>query len=404
VSINLRRLHYARDVIERDGKITGEVFELLTGLTKLRVAAVEYRAFARWAEKFSQQNKSDFSLRNLMNRLTVFNSTLPIFASIALFATIGLGSVNIHTANFTSLNTINVGTFISFNAAFGQFLLAGIAMSAALTSALNIIPLYDRIKPILEAQPEIDDIKPDAIELTGAIELSSITFRYAPGMSPILNTLNFSIKPGEFIALVGPSGSGKSTLLRLLLGFDKPEAGAIYYDQMDLAGLDIRSVRKQIGVVLQNGQLIPGSLFTNIVGSAQLTLEDAMEAAKMAGMEDDLKAMPMGLHTVVAEGASTFSGGQRQRLMIARALVKKPRILIFDEATSALDNRTQALVSQSIQKLNATRIVIAHRLSTIRNADRIVVLENGGISECGTYEELMSLNGRFAELAKRQLV
>ena len=163
-------------------------------------------------------------------------------------------------------------------------------------------------------------------------------------------------------------------------------------------------MRRQIGVVLQNGQLIPGSLFTNIVGSAQLTLEDAMEAAKMAGMEDDLKAMPMGLHTVVAEGASTFSGGQRQRLMIARALVKKPRILIFDEATSALDNRTQALVSQSIQKLNATRIVIAHRLSTIRNADRIVVLENGGISECGTYEELMSLNGRFAELAKRQLV
>jgi ATP-binding cassette subfamily C protein len=189
----------------------------------------------------------------------------------------------------------------------------------------------------------------------------------------------------------------------LLLGFDQPESGAVYYDEMDLAGLDVRSVRQQIGVVLQNGKLIPGSLFTNIVGSAQHTLDDAMQAARMAGMEEDLKAMPMGLHTMVAEGASTFSGGQRQRLMIARALVKKPRLLIFDEATSALDNRTQALVSQSIQALNATRIVIAHRLSTIRHADRIVVLENGGISECGTYEELMSINGRFAELAKRQL-
>ena len=392
VGINLRRLHYVRDVVQREGDITGEVFQLLTGLTKLRVAAVEKSAFARWADKFSEQNKSDFCLRSLMNQLAVFNSTLPIFASMALFAMMAFGSV-----------TLNTGTFISFNSAFGEFLMAGIGMGTALTSVLSVIPLFERIKPILETYPEIDDIKPDALELTGAIELSSITFRYNTGLPPVLNNLSLSIKPGEFLALVGPSGSGKSTLLRLLLGFDQPESGAVYYDEMDLAGLDVRSVRQQIGVVLQNGKLIPGSLFTNIVGSAQHTLDDAMQAARMAGMEEDLKAMPMGLHTMVAEGASTFSGGQRQRLMIARALVKKPRLLIFDEATSALDNRTQALVSQSIQALNATRIVIAHRLSTIRHADRIVVLENGGISECGTYEELMSINGRFAELAKRQL-
>jgi ATP-binding cassette subfamily C protein len=205
------------------------------------------------------------------------------------------------------------------------------------------------------------------------------------------------------VACVGPSGSGKSTLFRLLLGFETPLSGGVYYDGQDLAGLDVQAVRRQLGVVLQNGKLMPGDIFTNIVGSAPLTHEDAMQAVVMAGMEDDIKAMPMGLHTVISEGAGTISGGQKQRLMVARAIVRKPRILLFDEATSALDNRTQAIVANSVSTLKATRVVIAHRLSTVVHADRIFVIDAGRVVETGTYDELMQRNGAFAELARRQI-
>ena len=206
------------------------------------------------------------------------------------------------------------------------------------------------------------------------------------------------------MAFVGPSGSGKSTLFRLLLGFETPESGTIFFDGKDLSRLDLRAVRRQLGVVLQNGALMPGSIFENIVGSEPLTMEDAWEASRMVGLDKDIENMPMGMHTMVAEGASTFSGGQRQRLIIARALVRRPRILLFDEATSALDNRTQEIVSRSLEQLNATRIVIAHRLSTIQNADRICVIEAGHLVQQGTFEELMAVEGPFATLAKRQIV
>ena len=215
--------------------------------------------------------------------------------------------------------------------------------------------------------------------------------------------MNIRIEPGEFVAFVGPSGSGKSTLFRMLLGFEKPLSGGVYYDGQDLAGLDVQAVRRQLGVVLQNGKLMPGDIFTNIVGSAPLSHDDAMQAVVMAGMEDDIKAMPMGLHTVIAEGAGTISGGQKQRLMVARAIVKKPRILLFDEATSALDNRTQAIVANSVSQLKATRVVIAHRLSTVIDADRIFVINAGRVVETGSYDELMQLDGQFAELARRQI-
>jgi ATP-binding cassette subfamily C protein len=203
---------------------------------------------------------------------------------------------------------------------------------------------------------------------------------------------------------VGESGSGKSTLLRLLLAFERPLSGSIYYDNQDLAGIDLDEVRRQIGVVLQNDKLLPGDILTNIIGSAPLTADDAWEAVRVAGLEDDIKALPMGMYTTVTEGGKTLSGGQRQRLMIARAVVRKPKILIFDEATSALDNRTQAIVSRALDAMGTTRIVIAHRLSTIRNADRIYVLDKGVVSQAGTYDELMSQPGGFAELAKRQLL
>jgi ABC-type bacteriocin/lantibiotic exporter with double-glycine peptidase domain len=275
--------------------------------------------------------------------------------------------------------------------------------STALLGTLAVIPLYEQAKPILTSLPEVDTAKADPGVLAGDIELEHLVFRYQADGPPVLRDVTIRIRAGEFVAFVGPSGSGKSTLLRLLLGFEVPEAGAVYYDGQELAGLDIQSVRRQIGVVLQNGRLMSGDIFTNITGSSPATLDDAWEAARMAGFDEDIKSMPMGMHTVVSEGGGTLSGGQRQRLMIARAIVQRPRILFFDEATSALDNRTQSIVSTSLDRLQATRIVVAHRLSTIVHADRIYVVEAGRVVQSGTYEQLISQDGLFAELAARQL-
>ena len=233
--------------------------------------------------------------------------------------------------------------------------------------------------------------------------MNHASFRYSSDSPLVLRDVSFTIRPGEFVAFTGTSGSGKSTLIRLLLGFEQPLSGAIYYDGQDFAGLDLQEVRKQMGVVLQSGKLLAGDLLTNIVGNSPLTVEDAWDAARVSGMEEDIKALPMGMYTMVAEGGKTLSGGQRQRLMIARAVVNRPRILLLDEATSALDNRTQDIVSQALEGMRATRIVVAHRLSTIINADRIFVLDQGVIAESGTYNELLQKNGIFAELAKRQI-
>jgi ATP-binding cassette subfamily C protein len=205
------------------------------------------------------------------------------------------------------------------------------------------------------------------------------------------------------VAIVGASGSGKSTLFRMLLRFETPESGSIYYDRRDLATLDVQALRQQIGVVLQNGRIRAGSIHKNIVGTANLTVEEAWEAARMAGLDADIEAMPMGMQTVLGEGGGSLSGGQRQRLLIARALVRRPRILLFDEATSALDNTTQDTVSRSMDNLRSTRVVIAHRLSTIQRADWIYVMEKGQVVQQGAYRELLAQEGPFAELARRQL-
>jgi ATP-binding cassette subfamily C protein len=237
----------------------------------------------------------------------------------------------------------------------------------------------------------------------GRITIDRVSFRYRKDGALILEDVNINAEPGEFIALVGGSGSGKSTIFRLLLGFETPEEGSIYYDGQDLSGLDVSAVRRQLGVVLQNGKIMSSSIFENLAGGARITLDEAWEASRMAGFADDIDAMPMGMHTVISEGGGNLSGGQRQRLLIAKALVLKPRILLFDEATSALDNRTQAIVSESLDKLQVTRIVIAHRLSTIRNAHRIYVLQAGKVVQQGSFDELAFREGLFAQLMQRQM-
>ena len=294
--------------------------------------------------------------------------------------------------------------FISFYAAFSHIMISCISIISNLGAGLVAIPLYSRLKPILVEAPEEFNEYLEASTIKGAIEVSSLVYRYNRETEPVLNGLSLSISSGEFVAIVGPSGSGKSTLLRILLGFEKPESGSVYYDKSDISNLNLRLLRQQIGVVLQAENLSAGTILSNISGTGNITYEAALEAALMSGMEDDLKQMPMGLHTIITEGATTLSGGQRQRIMIARALARKPKVIIFDEATSALDNITQALVSSNIEKLSVTRLVIAHRLSTIKHADRILYMDNGKIIESGTFDELIEAKGAFSRAARRQIV
>jgi ATP-binding cassette subfamily C protein len=394
ISIGLLQLRSQRSILASRSKISGMMLQFLTGISKLKLAGAEAQAFSLWAGAFGTQRDRQYHNRVLGIRLAVFNAAYPIVCSIILFA---LAARTLGTEN-----RMGTGEFLGFTAAFGLCLGAMLSTSSAVLQALNAIPLYEQVKPILQTPPEVRPGKDDPGELSGAIELQRVSFRYGDGPQ-VLRDVSVRIAPGEFVAFVGPSGSGKSTCFRLLLGFDSPEVGSVSYDEQDLAGLDVEAVRRQMGVVLQSGRVMSGDLFTNIAGSSTATLDDAWEAARMAGLDEDIRRMPMGMHTVVSDGGGTLSGGQRQRLMIARAIVGRPRILLMDEATSALDNRTQAIVSQSLDRLRATRVVIAHRLSTIQHADRIHVLVAGEIVESGRYDELMALDGVFAAMARRQL-
>ncbi|MEX2312034.1 MAG: NHLP bacteriocin export ABC transporter permease/ATPase subunit, partial [Rhodospirillales bacterium] len=410
-----RQLGEERQRIAHQGEVEGFVIQTLTGLGKLRISAAEGRAYARWARTFAKQKRRFFSAQLFANMQDIFHATFPVLATAVIFAAAAtfLKSDAIDLQLQALVNTdqdgkllpMSTGDFVAFNTAFGQFLAAMTALAMALTQSLAAVPIFQRLQPIIEEPLEVASTDKSAQRLRGGIEFSHMSFRYDADGPLILDDFSLTIEPNEFVAIVGPSGSGKSTLIRLLLGFERCEAGEIYFDQTPASTLDMTSVRQQVRVVLQHGQLVSGSIFSNIVGvSSTLTQEDAWRAAKQAGLDEDIEAMPMGMHTIVTEGVNTISGGQRQRLMIARALVHRPRILLLDEPTSALDNRTQDIVMETLMHLTATRIVIAHRLSTVRAADRIVVVDKGKILQSGTFEELMAEEGPFKEMARRQLV
>jgi ATP-binding cassette subfamily C protein len=377
------------------GKILGLTVQLISGVTKLRVAAAETRAFAYWSQQYTQQQKLVLRTEKFENNLAVFNELLPLVSSMLIFT-------------FTVLATqqtsgLSIGTFLAFNAAFGSFMAGATSLSNSVMNILSIVAFWELAKPILEAKPEVDEYKADPGKLSGKLLVERVTFRYSDDGPITLENVRLSAKPGEFIALVGPSGSGKSTIFRLLLGFETPESGEVYYDNQALTGLDVLAVRRQLGVVLQQSQVLSTSIFENIAGNALVTMDEAWEAARHAGFAEDITRMPMGMHTVISEGGTNLSGGQKQRLLIARALALKPKILLFDEATSALDNRTQAIISESLDKLKVTRVVVAHRLSTIRNADRIYVLDCGRVVQQGCFQELAEQEGLFARLMARQI-
>lgn len=394
VLTSLKRVRLERTLATLEGKISGMVLEFFLGASKIRISGSEKKVFTLWANEYKEQQNITFRAEMIENVIAVFQSIYPIVAAGVIFAAFVF---------YLEGEGLSTGAFLGFNAAFTQLIIAGLNLAFTVVSLVEIIPLYERAKPILHSLPEVSDNKVSPGVLTGAIDVKSLNFKYTADGPDILKDVSLSIKPGEFVALVGSSGSGKSTLLRILLGFERPDSGSAYYDDQELAGLNIKEVRRQIGVVLQNGQLMPGDIFTNIVGSSLLTIDDAWDAARASGFAADIEDMPMKMHTIISEGSGTLSGGQRQRLLIARAIANKPRILLFDEATSALDNLTQSAVSQSLDNLNVTRIVIAHRLSTIINADKIFVMDKGRIVQQGTYGELMKQGGLFASLSRRQI-
>jgi len=396
--IALLKYRWNKPLIELNGRISGMLFQFISGVNKLTMTASEKRAFSVWAKLFAKQNTCTSKAGNLDIVYNTFISFFPLFVTLAFYG------IFMNAVAKGKMDLLSTGKFMAFMSSYSIFQESLISAASALMRSVHIVPLYDQAKTILHAEPEIQEAKPAVAKLSGAIEINHVSFRYSPDTPLILKDVSLKIEPGEFVAIVGGSGSGKSTLLRVLLGFETPEAGSVFFDNQELASLDVGSVRRNMGVVLQNSTIMQGSIFSNIVGSSALTIDDAWHAADMAGLSDDIREMPMGMHTMVSAGGGTLSGGQRQRLIIARAIARRPNILIFDEATSALDNRTQAQVSQSLESLKVTRIVIAHRLSTIINADRIYVLNNGIIEESGTYDELMKKDGFFAELAKRQQV
>ena len=383
-------VRYNRVQMQQKTKLSGVVPTLLHGVAKLKVAGAEKRAFSFWARRYAKMSQA------LYNRPALLIAAPALIPLIAVAGTIAFYGI-------AAAAEISVTDYMAFNYAFGMVSGAITALATAIPLLARMLPLLEMIEPIMQTVPETLSNQRQVSSLEGGIEVSSLSFRYEPNLPLVLDGVSLKVHPGEYVAIVGTTGCGKSTLLRCLLGFEKPCAGSVFYDGCDLASVDARSVRRHIGVVLQNGDLFAGDLFSNItIMNPQATLDDAWEAAELAGIADDIRKMPMGMQTLISEGGGGVSGGQRQRILIARAVCCKPRVLMLDEATSALDNVTQKHVSDALDRLNCTRIVIAHRLSTIRQADRIIMLDSGHIVEDGSYDELVALGGKFADLVERQ--
>lgn len=373
-------------------KGNGMIYSLITGIQKIKLAGAEKRAFTRWAKHYNEEISHSYGRPGYM----IISSTVSM--AISLLGTFVMYFFSIESG-------VSVADYYAFTAAYGMVSGAFMSMAGMALNAAQIRPVLDMAKPLLDAVPEISEDKQPVEKLSGGIELNNISFRYNDNMPNVIDNLSIKIRPGQYVAIVGKTGCGKSTVVRLLLGFEKAQRGAIYYDGRDMQTLDPKSLRQNIGTVIQNGKLLQGSIFDNIsISKPDLTLDEAWAAAELAGIADDIREMPMGMQTMISEGSGGISGGQKQRLMIARAVAPKPKVLILDEATSALDNITQKKIADSLDTLKCTRIVIAHRLSTIRHCDRIIVLDGGKIVEDGTYEQLIENGGFFAELVERQRV
>ena len=383
--ISKKRMEYA-------AKENGIVYSLITGIQKIKLAGAEKRAFSKWAQAYAKEARLTYDPPLFLKLNTALNTAIGFFGMTIMYY-------------IAIKSKLSVENYYSFETSYAMLQGAFMALSGAVVFIADTRPTLDMFKPLLETEPESNGGRQILTNISGGIELNKVSFKYNKDMPKVIDDLSLKIEPGQYIALVGKTGCGKSTLMRILLGFEKPQTGAVYYDGIDLNRLDLKALRRKIGVVMQDGMLFQGDIFSNIsVSNPSLTLKEAWEIAEIAGIAEDIKQMPMGMHTLISEGQGGISGGQKQRLMIARAIASKPKILMLDEATSALDNITQKQISNALDKLKCTRIVIAHRLSTIINCDRIIVIDKGKIAEDGTYEELLAKNGFFADLVKRQQV
>ncbi|WP_055624470.1 NHLP bacteriocin export ABC transporter permease/ATPase subunit [Streptomyces sp. JHA19] len=393
LGLGLWQVRWQRRLVVLSNKLNNQAFQTLRGLPKLRVAAAENYAYAAWAEEFARSRELQQRVGRIKNLTAVLGAVyLPLCTLLMFMLLAG-----------PARGSMSAAAFLTFSTSVTMLLTSVTQLTGAFVSAVSALPLFQEIEPVLRAAPEVRSGSTRPGPLTGAIEARRLSFRYSDDGPLVLDDVSFEIRPGEFVAIVGPSGCGKSTLLRLLIGFDKPVSGSVLYDGQDLSALDQSAVRRQCGVVLQHAQPFTGSILDVICGTEPYTPEEAMAAAEMAGLADDIRRMPMGLHTIVS-GSGAVSGGQRQRLMIAQALIRRPRILFFDEATSALDNETQRTVIESTRALNATRVVIAHRLSTVLDADRVIVMEDGKVAQQGPPAQLLAdTGGRLHELVRRQM-
>lgn len=395
-----RLLHLQSKAQDVEGLLSGVVLQLINAVSKLRVAGAERRAFAYWAREYSRKQALSLQVQALKDQIRLVNLTVPVLAlGFSFLYMLGPGVPSAGTPNGAPLP---LGTFLAFIAAQTIFLTSLTQAGDTLSGLVQVHTLWARTRTILDETPEVDASKTAVGRLRGRIDIEHVTFRYRDDGPLTLDNVTIHAEPGQCIALTGPSGSGKSTILNLLLHFETPMSGAIYLDGQELSSLDITAVRRQIGVVTQDGKIMSGSIFENIASGGYCSMEQAWDAARAAGLAEDIESMPMGMHTVIAEGGGNISGGQRQRLLIARALVRNPSVVVFDEATSALDNRTQAIVTASLNHLRVTRILVAHRLSSIRQADRIYVIEAGRVVQQGSYDELVAQEGLFARLVQRQ--
>ncbi|MCR5792104.1 MAG: ATP-binding cassette domain-containing protein [Lachnospiraceae bacterium] len=392
LAISFIQTRVSRRELQRKAEEFGVSFSIISGIKKIKMTGAEKRVFAKWLNLYSKWADVKFNPPRLVK------------AGPVITMAIGLG-VNIVLYLISFVGGVNQSSYYSFTVAYAALFAAFSMLSESAVSIGQLRPAFEMAQPFFQTVPEMRTDREVITRLSGRIEMENVYFRYREDSPYILNNLSLKIEPGEYVAIVGETGCGKSTLIRLLLGFETTDRGSIYYDGRELKNIDPSSLRRRIGTVLQQGDLFQGDIYSNIVITApELTQEDAWRAAEIAGIAEDIRNMPMEMHTLITEGGGGISGGQKQRIMIARAIAPKPRILFLDEATSALDNVTQKQVSDALDEMGCTRIVIAHRLSTIRNCDRILVLKDGQIAEDGTYEELIEKNGLFAELVDRQRI
>lgn len=384
------QMNITRRELELSAEESGMAYAMISGVQKIKLAGAEKRVFARWLKQYSKEAELLYDP--------------PLFIKINSVISMGISLISTIVLYYLAIDSgISTSSYFAFMSAYGMVMGAFMVLSQTALSAAQIQPILEMAEPFLSSEPETAAGREIVTKISGGVEMDHVSFRYTDDTPYVLKDISFKVSPGEYVAIVGKTGCGKSTIMRLLLGFETPEKGAIYFDGKDINSLDPGSLRRNIGSVMQSSGLFQGDIYSNIViTNPELTLDDAWEAAEKAGIADDIREMPMGMFTVISEGQGGISGGQRQRIMIARAIAPRPKLLMFDEATSALDNKTQKQVSDALDNMGCTRIVIAHRLSTIKHCDRILVLDGGTIIEDGNYDELIEKGGFFADLVERQ--